>query len=220
MNKILIASILCFFTLFSYSDLVLAQRTKVYNNTKIGRANNVYVGDSKNTDDKALLVDKYIKKDKRVTVKIGIWHTFPYEMLKRGFIPGIGGFGIEKIMSLKLVGKTLQVNCEVRSIDQKIIALVKNNKLLVSKGLYQHSEENFIEVVDDYNIPVLQVILQKNNSIQVNGVFFLENNCVVLNKNRMNILNINKPLFLLDESEQKRIIYEIQKLGQEIEHLD
>jgi hypothetical protein len=176
-----------------------------------------------------LLVNKYIKKNKPIIIKAGFTATVDFESLKNGlqiFAPKGSGpriFGVERdasdIFRIKVVGNNLFINSHVRSIDQKIIAIIRNNSLEVNKGLRQRSSENFIEILDDYGIPVLQIILNKDNSIEINGVFFSQSSCVIANKNSIYSTSFT-PFDLMNEEERKQTTYKIRQEAKKIRPLD
>ncbi len=102
------------------------------------------------------------------------------------------------------------INSVVKSIDQKVTAIVENNELKVSKGLYQRVSEKHFEIFDDYNIPVLQVLLnKKDNSLRVNGVFFSESMCTIISDNSIEFIPFEKPFLLMNPEEKNNAIFKI-----------
>jgi hypothetical protein len=217
-----------FFLSSFFSTKIFAQKPKSYNTT-IKKANIVYIGNKLTGSQKAnvLLVNKYINKDEYIKVKVGSnTARYPYEWIKKGFQPitstgsnGVFGIHIDNIINLKIVGNNLLINSRVKSIDQKLVASIKDNKLEINKGLIQRSSDRFIEIIDEYDIPVLQVVLSKDNTIEINGVFFSETECVVLSKTGM-FQTAFSPISLMSDNEKKQLLYEIRQAAKNIKPLD
>lgn len=67
----------------------------------------------------------------------------------------------------------LLINAEVRSLDGKIVAELANNEWRVNPHNYfkLNSDESGLEIIDDYNIPWLQIDYLTPSSLKIGGVF-------------------------------------------------
>lgn len=124
-------------------------------------------------------------------------------------------------LTLKVINNSLAVSTIVRSINQKVVAVVENNKLIVEKGFSQKITEQYFEIKDEYNVPVLQIILDKNtNSIKLNGVFLSDSSYMILSDKGTSTSSFDKPFLLMNEMEKNAAINEILTIAKKIQPLN
>lgn len=174
--------------------------------TTINKANSVVIYNNidNSNKNKILLVDRFINPKIPLIIRAGItMHTSVKNLISKRQKVFVGP-GVEDIINFKIINKKLSINSTVRSSDQKVLALVRDNKLVSSKGLYQKITDQYFQVIDDFGVPVLQIILNKmDNSITVNGVFFYDSYCYILNDGNMLVLNFPKSLLEMNANEFK-----------------
>jgi len=70
----------------------------------------------------------------------------------------------------------LLISAIIHSIDRKIIAKIQNNEWVLNPNNYfrKNFDRSALEVIDEYDIPVLQVEYIDENRIRIGGIFHLE----------------------------------------------
>jgi len=70
----------------------------------------------------------------------------------------------------------LLISAIVRSLDGKIIAKIQDNKWVLNPNNYfrKNFDRSALEVIDEYDIPVLQVEYLDESRIKIGGIFHLE----------------------------------------------
>lgn len=145
--------------------------------TNIGKADKVIVtapatpGNVKNV----LLLNKYLDTTKTIWIKSAVVSAYSIKSLRKGVSPIILGY--ESPLTIQVVNGQILLNCVMYDIDGRRAAKIHNNELVNEEGrnYEMHSTDRYIEVVNDYNIPVLQVDINKEeNSITIRGVTFDE----------------------------------------------
>ncbi|ARK10374.1 hypothetical protein A6C57_08555 [Fibrella sp. ES10-3-2-2] len=221
-NLIVLVILLCILT----GNHTQAQQKPTYRTT-IRRANNVnaekvliYNTVNNSNKDKVLLVSKYINFKKPVAIRQGgVTYITNVKKLLRGDSI-VNYMNIKNIVTLKLVKNTLSVSSKVKSIDQKLVAQVLDNKLIGTAGFSQVITERYLEVVDKYDIPVLQIILNKKlNMIEVNGVFFSDTSYVILAGDAAYSDSYPKQFLLMSDSERNAVMHKVLINSKQINRL-
>jgi len=70
----------------------------------------------------------------------------------------------------------LLISAIIHSLDGKVIAKIQNNNWVLNPNNYfrKNFDKSALEVIDEYDIPVLQVEYLDGNNIKMGGVFHLE----------------------------------------------
>lgn len=82
------------------------------------------------------------------------------------------------------------ISAEITSIDGKIVAEIIDNEWRINPNNYfkkTYSDQR-LEIVDNYNLPILRVEVNNENIITVQGVFITKNNTIVATKNGTTII--------------------------------
>lgn len=186
-SKFCFTFIVLSFVFVAYSNLAFCQQVIAHNNkgTVIGKQNNdnrtikitkVYNKVTEQNKGKVLLLNKYLDTTKTIWIKTGLVSTYTMERLRMGVTPIILGY--EAPLTLKVENGQILLNCIMYDIEGKRAAKIHNNELVNEEGRnYElHITDRYIEIINEYNIPVLQVDLDKQeNSISIRGVTFDEN---------------------------------------------
>ena len=137
---------------------------------------------------KILLLSKYIDTNKAIIFSFGTNEiTIGKLELDNGFTPFSKQIWLEDsndYFNLRVVKGQLLLNCKVFEFDGKYVGKIANNKLYTSRKDYElYATDHYIELFDDYNIPVLQIELdKKKNTIFFGGVFNNAYNFLVITK--------------------------------------
>lgn len=114
--------------------------------------------------------------------------------------------GIQPPIELKFVNNKLFVNAEVFSIEQNILASVENNEWRVpAKDLEINYDATGFEIVGSQDIPLLQIDIIDSSTIYLGGVFFYQDNLLILSEIGISIIpNITR--FYVDEQTRRKFI--------------
>jgi len=77
------------------------------------------------------------------------------------------------------------ISAEITSIDGKIVAEIIDNEWRINPNNYfkkTYSDQR-LEIVDNYNLPILRIEVNEENIITVQGVFITKNNVIVATRN-------------------------------------
>jgi hypothetical protein len=165
--------------------------------------NNFIQVSSKEVKEKVLLVNKYIDTSKPIEIKFGGNSSYQtLQKLRAGWSPVM--FGNDKSMlAIKLERRKLQISTRLHDIDGKYLAQLKNNTLHVPNIELVNSGENYVEIIDEYYVPIMQIDLDKrNNAITLKGVFFANDRVVIISDFGFNSFKIRKPFELMTQNEK------------------
>ena len=127
-----------------------------------------------------LNVGEYIDIKKPINIIYGNSRSIvAASQLKDGWFPfdRIYSFGespLKKMLKLSINNNHLKIFCEINSFDETNIAIIKDNKIIKHKtsNINFHITGRFMEVIDEYGIPVFQIELnKKKNAIIIGGAF-------------------------------------------------
>lgn len=112
--------------------------------------------------------------------------------------------GFENFIKLSINKRQLLFSVTILNIDQTFVAEVKDNKLISNPYKYiQYASSKFLEIYNDYHIPVFQVDLdKKTNTITVNGLFYFGDSYMILSKDNMFFDSYLKPYAYLNSQEK------------------
>lgn len=163
--------------------------------------------------DKILLLNKYIDTTKEIMMKVGFGCPTTLKQIKIGF-QCLGGMA--NFVSLKLNHHQLLLSVKIYNMDNTFVAEVKDNKLVTAGKKYtEYASDKFIEIYNDYHIPVFQIFLdKKSNSITIKGVFFQRDGYEILSDASIQFMNYTKPYLYLTQSERDRYLDECIQLCQ------
>jgi hypothetical protein len=70
----------------------------------------------------------------------------------------------------------LLISAVVRSLDGRIVAKIHNNEWVLNPNNYfrKNFDKSALEVIDEYDIPVLQIEYLTENHLKLGGIFYLE----------------------------------------------
>lgn len=70
----------------------------------------------------------------------------------------------------------LLISAVVRSLDGRIVAKIHNNEWVLNPNNYfrRNFDKSALEVIDEYDIPVLQIEYLTKNQMKLGGIFYLE----------------------------------------------
>lgn len=77
--------------------------------------------------------------------------------------------------SIKRDSNGLLISAIIHSLDGKVIAKIQNNEWVLNPNNYfrKNFDKSALEVIDEYDIPVLQVEYLDGNNIKMGGIFHL-----------------------------------------------
>src|SRR6185312_5213054 len=195
-------------------DIIQKGGTKnVYKKTVV-----IHKNDKPKNADKILLVNKYLDTTKNILIKFGS-NTAGVSMarLRRGFLLPIGGLSYyptkdrhyDTTFKIKCIKNQITISTILFDIDGKFIARIKDNQLIASpKNYIIYAYDKFIELYNDYHIPVLQLDLdKKSNSITLSGMFYTSAYCVVISPKGFLAFPYNKPYHLLEQQQKDSILF-------------
>lgn len=95
--------------------------------------------------------------------------------------PILNVFGIDFPFQILVKDKPL-ISTTLRSIDNKVIAVLDNNEWRINPNNYfdRNYDNSTLEIVDQYNIPVFRIELIDSLTIMVNGVFVNNRKILIL----------------------------------------
>jgi len=216
----------CLFIALIYLPLFsTCQKKQVIINDNHGKISITINNYNTKTKDYVLNVSKYIDTSKRINLMLGggvrISGFIPLAQLKKGYTinpvgesstaSGIIFHGGDKILSLKLVKGKLKISGEIFGFNQKCIAVIDNNKLNPCRSDYRlYVSDKYFELIDDYNIPVLQIeLIKESNSIYLGGSFVDERGYNLFSKSYGVISkHYPTPILLMRQSERDSVLYE------------
>lgn len=78
----------------------------------------------------------------------------------------------------------IKIDATINSIDGKIVAQIKNNEWLINPNNYfdRNYDKFGFEVIGEYGLPIIQIDATGNNEIYIGGIYYLENDLVIINK--------------------------------------
>jgi len=78
--------------------------------------------------------------------------------------------------SIRRAKDGLLISAIVRSLDDKVVAKVQDNKWALNPNNYfrKNFDRSALEVIDEYDVPVLQVEYLDESKIKIGGIFHLE----------------------------------------------
>ena len=119
---------------------------------------------------------KPYKTNNKVATRVGVNQTsqlFNVQMDEGVIVQPLGRYAP---FSIKRVSKGLLISAIIHSLDGKVIAKIQNNKWVLNPNNYfrKNFDKSALEVIDEYDIPVLQVEYLDGNNIKMGGVFHLE----------------------------------------------
>jgi len=152
-------------------------------------------------------VSRYLNTSKDIVVEAGsnALGQSVEALEDHGFCPFYNSLNFEEddtyILKINLVDHQLLVSSKIHSIDGKIIAELKDNKLLPPNKFRVFITDKYVEVLDERGFPVLQIDLdKKNNSIIISGLFYRDNSYLLMPRNSP-IVVVNYPTRFLRLSE-------------------
>ncbi len=89
-------------------------------------------------------------------------------------------FGLNVPFSLRKNKNGLLISMIIYSLDSKVVAEIRDNKWVVNPNSYFriNFDKSALEVIDEYNIPVLQIVYLNINAVKIGGIFRCENDSV------------------------------------------
>ena len=90
--------------------------------------------------------------------------------------------GMNYPLVVRLTKEGLLISVEVRSLDKRIVAKLRENEWVINHNNYfqRNYDKSAIEVIDQDGIPVLQVELINPNSLRLGGVFVSDSNIYIV----------------------------------------
>lgn len=192
------------------------------NNGKIAISKNYYNKKTINNynlkgKDAILLFDKYIDTSKPIIISLGNSNEliFSIKQLDSGVIFAPLSMMVrdnrkDSFFYFKKIKGRIDFPCTINGFDNKYIAHIVHNKLILSKSDYHlYVSDRYFELFDDYYIPVLQIELIKDkNEIYIGGAFNRSDGYVLLTKRGMLMRNFRKPTLLLPPQERDSLFKE------------
>jgi hypothetical protein len=225
-------SVHCFFfvlIMFVLSNISYGQtpiKVQENNGTIIAKQQNnnrtiiIYRKITKYNEDKVLLVNKYIDTTKQIILDAGGIQTEGNMQTLTKKVPVM--FSGKMPIYLVVKKGRLLLNCLFYSIEGNVAAKLEYNKLTQKGSGYQEKiTEKWLEVIDNNNIPVLQVELNKQkNSIDISGVAFDENGqtCSIFSPEYgFSFFPLPKPYLLMSQEDRDKFWYDLRiKLRKEL----
>ncbi|MCE5339516.1 MAG: hypothetical protein LLF92_00110 [Planctomycetaceae bacterium] len=89
-------------------------------------------------------------------------------------------FGPNVYFSLRKTKEGLLVSAKITSLDNKIVAKMINNQWVLNPNNYfrKYYDESTLEVIDAYEVPVLQIEYLDQDTVKIGGIFRAENDLV------------------------------------------
>jgi hypothetical protein len=125
-------------------------------------------------------VNKYIDLTKPINIIYGNSRSIvSASELQDGWFPfdrlySSGEAPLRRMLKLIMIHDSLKISCEINAFDETNIAVIKDNKIIKHKtsDISFHITNRFMEVIDQYGIPVFQIELdKKQNAIIIGGAF-------------------------------------------------
>lgn len=84
----------------------------------------------------------------------------------------MSGFGVSPLL-IEIINDSIFLSTKVYSFDEKIVAEVIRNKWIVNPNTYFKllKNESALEVIDNYDVPIIQIKFIDINTIYFGGVF-------------------------------------------------
>ena len=158
---------------------------------------------------KVLMLSKYLDSTKPIRVCIGSnTSILDYSQLKAGH--RLSEIQTKNVFSCKVVNGNLLLSGTAFWLDGKYSAKIEKNVLVNSPLFEQYGSNNWLEVINEYDIPILQVVLKKSdNSIVINGVFFSDDGCEIDTSGTAWQNSYDTPFLYMSQSSRDSVLHEI-----------
>jgi hypothetical protein len=89
-------------------------------------------------------------------------------------------FGPNVYLTLVKTKEGLRISVKIISLDNKVVAKMINNQWVLNPNNYfrVYYDESALEIIDEYEIPILQIEYVDSDTIKVGGIFRAENDLV------------------------------------------
>jgi len=116
------------------------------------------------------------KTNNKVATSVGMNQTsqlFTVQMDEGVIVQPLGRYAP---FSIKRASDGLLISAIIHSLDGKVIAKIQNNEWVLNPNNYfqKNFDKSALEVIDEYDIPILQVEYIDKNRIKIGGIFHLE----------------------------------------------
>lgn len=182
-------------------------------------AQTVIVNNNQSSKVTPLNISKYIDTSKKIYLSFG-GNTKELSMseLRYGFAFDeiIGPLDNQSIV-LKAIGGEISLDCDIVGFNQYIAKVRNNSSIQTSEILNLYSTDQYLEIFDKSNIPVLQIELESaKNTIYIGGAFNTSTKYLILTKEHMLGRDYGKSK--LDMSDEERLYFfkEYQNAAKEI----
>lgn len=132
-------------------------------------------------------------------------------------------FDVSKLWSLggtiqpfkiKLFYNELLVSTELFDIDGKLVGKIENSQWIINKNNYftKKHDAHYLEIIDQFSVPVVQVEYTNSKSIEINGAFNTGNEIIFLRDGTIERMDISPDGRKKIETEDKLTVIEKYKL--------
>jgi hypothetical protein len=89
-------------------------------------------------------------------------------------------FGPYIYLTLVKTKEGLNISTRITSLDNKVVAKMVNNQWVLNPNNYfrKYYDESALEIIDEYEIPILQIEYVDSDTVKVGGIFRAENDLV------------------------------------------
>lgn len=104
--------------------------------------------------------------------------------------------GSEDLLKIKIKNNQLQLSAKIYDIDDKIVGELIENKFIANKiNVFKiRKDSSSLEIIDQHDIPVLQMKFLDNNRIWVGGAIYTGTSAIIANGNSsMSLLKNGDP---------------------------
>ena len=171
-----------------------------------------------------LLFSKYINVKKELFIELDHNTMGAPLNIQRPIEPIVFGGNLmgSKFLRLKFDGKNIFLFADVIGFDDKLIARISGNELDPLSKAHQYITDSTLEMIDENDIPVLQIQLKPNNVIVVQGVFNLSSAYVIINEDPTLAKIVRFPKYKVDmtDDEKRKWFHQYLADTKEIPKLD
>jgi hypothetical protein len=117
-------------------------------------------------------------------------------------------------ITMKLKNGKVFISCKFYNLNNEIVGEIENNEWQLNSNFYKRNyDNNAIEVIDNYDIVIMQVILE-GEKIKINGVLHCGNQLLICNGSGV----IGHPLDPTSETEKSLYLSEARKIKRIFEY--
>ncbi len=102
-------------------------------------------------------------------------------------------FSVDYPIKIKLINRKLSISAEIKSWDGKIISEIKDNEWVINPNNYfkRNYDDTGLEIIDQYNCPVLQLEMVNQNTIRLTGVFYTNNQLFIISRTKTIVIGVS-----------------------------